>query len=296
MRNIKVFVSYARDNRLEVEALVPYLKNINQQQIDVVWDNDLVPGISWNSKLEQMVKSSDIFIAIASNAFFQSEMCDKELNCFMKRHDPKVVPVFLEDCGHIGPNKLDIYQGLPLSEESGRIFPIARWDDERQAYGAIARGLKQTIDLLEGHTKTLGIEKSIEDAREEERSEEGQGTIKKKLLRYLKAFGISYNDLRILERDGRTFSRYYPRQNIVFEPLSLRSGLNIALLRLELYARRWEDADFYTFLFPYHFAHEHRAAHQDLVDYQLRQMRATARKFHSKCRLHIVDPGLINEV
>jgi len=101
--NIKVFLSYAKDDAICARRLVQDLANMN---IEVSYDeNFLLPGQRWKIEIKKAIKKSDFFIAlISSNSIAKRGFIQREMKVALDvldeipESDIYFIPVRLDEC------------------------------------------------------------------------------------------------------------------------------------------------------------------------------------------------------
>src|SRR5688572_24079424 len=107
---LKLFFSYSHvDEPYRVE-LEKHLSTLRRQGVISGWhDRKLLPGDNWRGKIDEEVNRADIFLALVSADFLDSEYCyDVEMSRALERHkvgNTLVVPVILRSAD---------WQGTPL--------------------------------------------------------------------------------------------------------------------------------------------------------------------------------------
>ena len=93
------FISYAREDAAEVEALVRTLKEVKPAARIFVDKLEIKPGQSWQSELDEALESCRKVIAVYSPAYLESKVCIEEFNMARLRHreseDGVLVPIYL---------------------------------------------------------------------------------------------------------------------------------------------------------------------------------------------------------
>lgn len=113
------FISYAKEDKIEAVSL---MRKLHEKGI-LTWfdEKDLLPGDSWEDKIESAIESSDYFIALFSNntlnkiGFKQREI---EYALEQKSLRPEsarfIIPILLDDC--LPPRKLKKIHWLKVQE------------------------------------------------------------------------------------------------------------------------------------------------------------------------------------
>jgi hypothetical protein len=93
------FISYAREDEAEVEALVRTLKEVRPDARIFLDKLEIQPGESWQAELDEALESCRKVIAVYSPAYLQSKVCIEEFNMARLRHresdDGVLVPIYL---------------------------------------------------------------------------------------------------------------------------------------------------------------------------------------------------------
>jgi hypothetical protein len=112
----KLFISYARDNRADVLALVEHLGIMGHE----TWfDAALRGGQDWWHEILERIADSDAFIAIYSSAALSSTACGREFDWATALSKP-VVPVAVEPPPAALPRRFAKLQIIDYSDPHGR--------------------------------------------------------------------------------------------------------------------------------------------------------------------------------
>jgi sugar lactone lactonase YvrE len=112
----KLFVSYARQNRADVDALVQHL---GMMGYDTWVDVSLRGGQDWWEEILRRIADSDVFIAIISRASLNSTACSRECDWAEALGKP-VLPVAVEPPPTALPRRFSRRQIIDYSEPSER--------------------------------------------------------------------------------------------------------------------------------------------------------------------------------
>ena len=111
----QLFISYARENKPDVEALVRDLDALGCQ----TWvDSSLRGGQSWWEEILRRIADCDVFLVIVSRHMLNSVACKRELKWALKLNKP-VLPVAVERRPEALPSTLSMRQIVDYSK-SGR--------------------------------------------------------------------------------------------------------------------------------------------------------------------------------
>lgn len=118
----KLFISYARDNRADVLALVEHLGIMGHE----TWfDAALRGGQDWWHEILERIADSDAFIAIYSSAALSSTACGREFDWANALSKP-VVPVAVEPPPAALPRRFAQLQIIDYSEPTERALAALR--------------------------------------------------------------------------------------------------------------------------------------------------------------------------
>ena len=111
----QLFISYARENKPDVEALVRDLHALGYQ----TWvDSSLRGGQTWWHEILRRIADSDVFVAIVSGHTLSSVACKRELEWALALNKP-VLPLAVERLPDALPRTLSMRQIIDYSQ-SGR--------------------------------------------------------------------------------------------------------------------------------------------------------------------------------
>ncbi|WP_054812565.1 TIR domain-containing protein [Nocardia arizonensis] len=107
----QLFISYARENRPDVEALVRDLDVLGYQ----AWvDSSLRGGQTWWGEILQRIAHSDVFVAVVSEETLSSVACKRELEWAMALDKP-VLPLSVGRLPDALPRTLALWQIIDYS-------------------------------------------------------------------------------------------------------------------------------------------------------------------------------------
>jgi TIR domain len=131
------FVSYPRADLARVKPLVQALQHA---QLQVYWDQMLLPGEVWPVMLEQAIATSRYTLVCVTPGAVNSSFIEAE----MKRSDGKLIPIWLENVD------------LPLIWEA-RIGRIQRADLRKSQFSQGEPQFAQLCAIIAGRTPTIAI-------------------------------------------------------------------------------------------------------------------------------------------
>src|SRR4051794_13248638 len=126
MEPLKIFYSYAHEDKTLREELGKHLANCRKQKICDDWfDGDIVPGSDWDDAIKTKLRSADIILLLISPDFLNSKYIDSvEIQEAMQRHQEKtarVVPIVLRYCDFDG----SVFSTLKALPEDSK--PVTAW-------------------------------------------------------------------------------------------------------------------------------------------------------------------------
>ncbi|MCB0562205.1 MAG: toll/interleukin-1 receptor domain-containing protein [Lewinellaceae bacterium] len=143
---IRVFISYAHEDREFVNKLNKHLAPLRRKEVDNWEDSEILPGAAWNEEIERKLKEAKIILLMISPDFMNSDFIyTKELPIALQRHkdgDAIVIPVILR------PSLWDTeeFAGIQALPRGAR--PIVQWPDEDEAFVDVASGLRRVIKSI----------------------------------------------------------------------------------------------------------------------------------------------------
>jgi len=141
---IKVFLSYAREDKAYRVRLTKYLKALEKQYPATSWhDGEIVAGEDFAQTIERQLRSAHIILLLVSQDFIASDYCyDKEMTKAMERHEAdeaRVIPIILRPSTW-KDTPIGKLQALPSEGE-----PISMWTDKDNAFLDVTKGIKEAI-------------------------------------------------------------------------------------------------------------------------------------------------------
>ena len=145
--NIKVFISYAHEDRDLRNKLEQHLSALKYSGEITVWqDQEIVPGDHWDSQIKTRLKEADMILLLVSSSFIASQYCwEEEVKAALDRHKAgtaRVVPIILKSV-YWKTTPLGPIQALPTEAK-----PVTRWDDQEAAWEDVVRGIHKLSQEL----------------------------------------------------------------------------------------------------------------------------------------------------
>src|SRR5215471_18662367 len=99
-RSIKLFYSYAHEDKLLRDELDKHLGNMKRLNQITDWsDRDILAGTEWKHEVDRHLTDSQIILLLISPDFMNSEYCYSiEMKRALERHDngeARVIPIIL---------------------------------------------------------------------------------------------------------------------------------------------------------------------------------------------------------
>jgi hypothetical protein len=117
--SVRVFVTYSHADAkyLEKDSLLGYLSALENEGVEFFTDRDIAQGELWNDRILGAIKSTDVVLALVSQAFLNSRYCQEvEIAKFLAsraKRGTKILPVILSPCDWRSHNWLVQTQALP---------------------------------------------------------------------------------------------------------------------------------------------------------------------------------------
>ena len=173
---LKVFISYARENRRAKDKLIEYLIGMQREGLISTWhDNEIIAGDRWREEIfDTNLPSSDLLLYLISASSLHSENCNRELGIALEENIRPIL-IILEDCdwknykvsnvqtvsaegfrlGEWESQKLGDIQALP-----DEVKPLNEWKPRSRGWQSVVAGLRTTIHKIQSQTDPLsGISK-----------------------------------------------------------------------------------------------------------------------------------------
>jgi formylglycine-generating enzyme required for sulfatase activity len=150
--SLKTFIIYARADEAHKKRLLLQLRPlVNAGLIDVWHDGEILPGESWEQRIMQELKASQLVLMLVSahslnSAFIQ----DKEFKVALektKSGQGVVVPVVVDHCAWQWDPVLSGLQALPAFEGKG-IHPVTDtdiWKNENKAWTVVVNDIGRLV-------------------------------------------------------------------------------------------------------------------------------------------------------
>ncbi|MBM3727572.1 MAG: toll/interleukin-1 receptor domain-containing protein [Acidobacteria bacterium] len=110
----KIFCSYSHEDRKYLDELVKHLR----QHSDVWYDHQIKRGEEWRPEIYRNIESADVFVALVSGDFLDSEWCMREL-AHARSHGIHVIAVILRGChwvAEFGDHQVVLVKDKPLRD------------------------------------------------------------------------------------------------------------------------------------------------------------------------------------
>jgi WD40 repeat protein len=152
---VRLFVSYAHEDRGYKETLRKFLKPLERSHTIAVWDDrHLLAGSEWDAEIKQQMTDAQVFIVLVTAASVASDyIVSKELEAAIAGHRDgrtRVVPVLMEACAW-KETVLRDFQMLPRDA-----IPVRSWGREDEAYQAVVEGIQAVVADIRGRSSRGG--------------------------------------------------------------------------------------------------------------------------------------------
>ncbi len=88
-----VFVSYSHEDKAFAER---FITSLHKDGYRVWYDRGIKAGSDYYKEISEHIADSNVFIAILSKAYFQSEFCENELSLAIDQQK-RITPILMED-------------------------------------------------------------------------------------------------------------------------------------------------------------------------------------------------------
>ncbi len=159
LQPVNIFVSYShKDSRyLDDDALLGFMKGLENEGVEFWTDRALAAGDAWDEELRARIGAADIAMVLVSQAFLDSRYCtDVEISGFLERSRKQgltIFPVILSACEWERHEWLRSRQFLP---REGKTIEEDYHDpgERKRFYLEIRRELRQRIAEVRGKALT----------------------------------------------------------------------------------------------------------------------------------------------
>jgi hypothetical protein len=142
---LKIFFSYAQEDKDLRDALAKQLSGLKRQGIITGWhDGEICPGDDWQALAEKHLRLSDIILLLISPDFIVSDYCySGVMKKAISRHEQgeaRLIPILLRPTD---------FKDLPFAKlralpENGRAVTL--WKNKDAAFLNIVEGIRQVIE------------------------------------------------------------------------------------------------------------------------------------------------------
>lgn len=156
---MKLFISYAHQNRDALHDILPYLKSFQREAVDFSYwhDDSLLAGDNLNTEIMTQIASSDVALLLVSASFIASRYCfEIELPVIRRRFlegEMRVIPVICEACNWKEFWLKDLVafpaDGVPLSEIQRADSVLSKLHDVFRKEAAAQLGAASNKNLAE---------------------------------------------------------------------------------------------------------------------------------------------------
>jgi tetratricopeptide (TPR) repeat protein len=147
--SVKIFYSYAHEDRAYRETLEKHLSTLRQLELVTEWsDRNISAGKEWTKVIDSNLNIADIILLLISPDFMHSDYCHgTEMKRALERHNngtARVIPIILRHGDYEGA-AFNHLQSLP----TGKI-PVAhrKWSNRDEAFSDVAQGIRKVVKEL----------------------------------------------------------------------------------------------------------------------------------------------------
>ena len=170
-KSLKVFITYARENRTAKNKLITYLKGMQREGLISIWhDNEIIAGDKWREEIfATNLPASDLLLYLVSASSLNSENCNRELGIALEENIRPIL-VILEDCDWKNYKLSNVQavstEGFRLNEwESLNLGdiqalpaeskPLNEWNPRSKGWQSVVEGLREAIDKMQSQANPL---------------------------------------------------------------------------------------------------------------------------------------------
>lgn len=147
---IKLFYSYSHKDERFREKLETHLSILRRQNLLAEWhDRKIVPGMDWETQIDQHLNNSQIIILLVSADFLSSKYCyDIEMAKAIQKQEAGeacIIPIILRPVD---------FSGIPFSEfqalpKDGK--PVTSFKNQDEAWVNISKGIHKVCEIFKTH-------------------------------------------------------------------------------------------------------------------------------------------------
>jgi TIR domain len=146
MQAIRVFYSYAHEDKALRDELEKYLMALKRQGLIEPWhDRDISAGKDWKHEIDTYLNRAQIILLLISKNFIHSDYCyGIELSRAIQRgkaNEATIIPILLRPCDW-EELSFSEYQVLPKNQQ-----PISSryWRNQDEAFREVAKGIREVV-------------------------------------------------------------------------------------------------------------------------------------------------------
>jgi hypothetical protein len=154
---MKVFISYAHEDKPLRDDLDDHLANLKQQGIIETWhDGEIIAGQAWEPAILEQLETADVILLLISAKFLASEYINGvEMKRAMQRHEAgatRVIPELLKPVFFKNASFANL-EALPKDRRS-QLKAITKWSNRDEAYARVAEGIHRALSYLKPEPPT----------------------------------------------------------------------------------------------------------------------------------------------
>jgi maltooligosyltrehalose synthase len=143
---VKVFVSYAREDKKHLERFLDQTSSLSEDGIDIFADTEIQVGDRWRERLFVHLDAADIFVALLTARYIKSKFCQDELKRALYRQSERGYVVFRVNLGPVNLAARHPLRDIQYIPEGRAISQ--RGNGQEAAWAAVAKELHETADRL----------------------------------------------------------------------------------------------------------------------------------------------------
>jgi hypothetical protein len=141
---IRIFISYAHEDRPLAEKLLRQLSILKRQGLIEPWhDRVIAAGDDWKDRIDEQLEAAHLILLLVSPDFLDSNYCyNVEMQRALERNlagEARVIPVILRP-SLWSSAPFAALQALPLDGN-----PVTRWNDLDSALLDVAEGVRDAV-------------------------------------------------------------------------------------------------------------------------------------------------------
>ena len=161
---VKIFVSYAHEDRAHLTKLERHLTPLLRQGFIDLWhDRNISAGANWQHEIDQHLDTAHIILLLVSPDFISSDYCHSvEVTRAKERHERGeaiLIPIILRPIQW--QQEFGTFEALPTGTK-----PVTKWSNRDEAFLDVTLGIQRVVEELNAKSSaSLSPSKLIESQR-----------------------------------------------------------------------------------------------------------------------------------